>query len=371
MGDMQEIQLLLVQTQTVAAQLAFQMCASFGLALAWLVVALGLVRHSAAPAWRGLFALIARLGVALGLLWLVVLSIAWPPLLERTGNVLGPMVAGLAAISILTEVLAARLARSTHPRFKAVAHGLTALGMSLALGLALLLQAWLLDPTGVALVDGRYQIIEWSQMFDSRWFMQGLLAAVFGAVLLLAAWLQAPGARERLTVLALPDDWQRALSALGIAALLGLMWLVSRSVGAELNPVTQTTQTLYEALLSGSGHWPLRLLFVLWALTLAGLVSRLAASTRTSVAAARLLKLSLFAAPLMWLLVYWQLFGKANLSQLAGLPVKDLVSMQPLVALGFGLVLVVMVLGAAVWLLWRYINRLDELARANTAMEAT
>jgi cytochrome bd-type quinol oxidase subunit 1 len=153
--DMQEIQLLLVQSQTTLAQLAFELMALLGLGLVWLLVALG-PQSPWANAWRSLFSLVARLTIGLGLLWLPVMVSAWPPLLERTGNVLGPMIAGLVAVMLVTETLAYRLAQHPSHGLRSMAAWLTAIGFSLAFALVLLAQSWMREPMGAALIDGRY-----------------------------------------------------------------------------------------------------------------------------------------------------------------------------------------------------------------------
>lgn len=366
---MQEFQLLLVQIQTLVAQLAFQLAATLGLALAWLAVLLR--GQTAAAGWRGLFGLTARVALILGLLWLVVLAVAWPPLLERTGNVLGPIVAALVAIMLVTEALGQRLAQSRHAVWQPAAGLLSALGFSLAVVLALLALSWLHSPLGATLIDGRYQVTEFSAMLGSPWALQAVLATLFGALVLVAALPSGVPVSDSATILTLPEVWRRRVTGLGVAGLLGLLWLLARSVGAELNPVTRTTQTLYEALLSGSGHWALRATFVLWVLTLAGWAIGLGSTKASSGLGALVAKLPVYCAPLLWVLVCWQLFGESTLSELAGLPVVDLGSQQPPLALAFGLLLVVVVVALSVWLVWRFLCRLGQLAVGNHAVEAT
>lgn len=370
MGDMQETQLVLVQIQTLAAQLVFQVVASLGVALAWLAVALSYAGINASPAWRGLLSLIARVAVALGVLWLVVLAVAWPPLLERAGNVLGPMLAGLIAMMLVTEAVGQWLAQSPRAGVRTMAGVLTAVGFSLAVILVLLMLAWVREPMGATLIDGRYQVTEWAQILDSPWLAQGLLATVFFALLLLAALVQWTGASDRATILTLPGAWQRGLAALGVAGSLGLLWLLSRAVGAELNPVTRTTQTLYEALLTGSGNGVLRITFVFWALTLAGLTISLGMGRSDSRVGAMVLRLPVVTAPLLSALVCWQLFGKPNLAQMAGLPVADLASMLPPVVLGWGALLVLVVVVVSIWVVWRFLSRLAGLVVANQSQGA-
>lgn len=355
---MQEIQIFLVQAQTVAAQLAFQVASALGVALAWLALALG----RGAYAWRGLCALVARVAVALGILWLTVLAVAWPPLLERAGNVLGPFVAGLVAIMLVTEVLEQFLRASSRHGTRMVAGAFMAVGFTAALVLVLAALAWLREPMGVALIDGRYQITEWADIVASPWLSQSILATVFAALLLLAALAQWACGSARTTVLALPDAWLRVLVGLGVAGLLGMLWLLARAVGGQLNPATQSTQTLYEALLSGTAAWSLRVTFVLWLVTLAGFTVSLGSLATASQLGQRIKQLPAYTAPVLWLLVCWHLFGLDVQSTAAGFPLADLASMQPPAALAFGLVLVAGVIVSAIWLVRRFLVRLTELA---------
>lgn len=362
---MQEINILLVQTQTVMAQLAFQLAMALGLVLLILVVALR--GDSSAAAWRGLFALVARLALALGVIWLAVLAIAWPALLERAGNVLGPMVAGLSAIMLATEALQQFLVRRSRSGLRFVATVMTIIGFTATLVLALAAMAWLREPSGVVLIDGRYQVTEWAQMFNGAALFQSGFATVFVGVLLAAALTQWASNREPATILSVPERWRRMMAGIGVVGLLGLFWLLTRAVGAQLNPATQTTQTFYEALLAGSGGLVLRITFVLWIVTLAGVVLSLAQSKPTNRLGRLLVRMPVFGVPVLWALVGWQLFFETGFSRLAGLPVADLASNQPLAALCAGLLLVSLVVLLSFWLMWRFLDRLTELSVAHRA----
>ncbi len=374
-GDMQEIQLLLAQSQTTLAQLAFELMALLGMGLVWWLVALG-PQSPCATAWRSLFGLVARLTIGLGLLWLTVMASAWPPLLERTGNVLGPMIAGLVAVMLVTETLAYRLASRPDHGVRSVADWLTAIGFSLAYALVLLAQSWMREPVGTALIDGRYQVIEWSAIVQAQAFSRALLATAFSAALLLGVlvqWsVQTPNhgvtgsstaqsttaqSTIALSTMALSTAGQRAMTGLGVAGLLGWLWLLSQAVGGQLNPATQSTQTLYEALLYGAANWPLRVTFVLWLVTLAGLVVGLGSAGDTGKIAAWITRVPVISAPLLWLGAWWQLFILPQQSLTAGLPLADLVSMQPAWALAAGLALVGLVVVLSFGLFVRFLVR--------------
>jgi hypothetical protein len=219
---------------------------------------------------------------------------------------------------------------------------------------------------GAALIDGRYQVIEWSAIVQAQAFSRALLATAFSAALLLAVlaqWsVQTPnhgvtGSTITLSSTALSTTGQRAMTGIGVAGLLGLLWLLSQAVGGQLNPTTQGTQTLYDALLYGAANWPLRLTFVLWLVTLAGLVVGLGSAGDTRKIAAWITRLPAISAPLLWFGVWWQLFISPQPSLTAGLPLADLVSMLPAWALAAGLALVALVVVLSFGLFVRFLVR--------------
>jgi hypothetical protein len=349
---MQEIQLILAQAQTVLVQLAFQAAAVLGLGVAWLCVAMG-VRSAHFKAWHKLFEALAHVALALGLLWLVVLATAWPPLLERVGNVLGPLLVASVAVVVLV-ILAVSLVRALVSRATTSAVGWlqsaatvsSAIGYTLALALVVLAQSWMREPAGAALIDGRFLLIDWHEILDHRAFAQALLATLLGALIVLAGVLPAvlpkTSRPDRGARLGLAAPWCRAVTLLGLVCSVGLLWLVSSVVGAH------SLGAFYDAVLQAPNDsisaWLMRLLLVAWIVTAAGWMVGLAGGDGLSGSSALVSSVGrapLVSAPLMWCLAWWNL--QVQTSLVSGLPVTDLVSTEAPVVLALGLVLVLLV----------------------------
>lgn len=353
---MQEIQLILAQAQTVLVQLAFQISAVLGLGLAWLLVAIGVDSVHSSP-WRELFKRVARTTLVLGLVWLVVLATAWPPLLERVGNVLGPVLGVAVAVVLLVESIVARAMRAASRWLQSVATFLTAAGYSLALAAVVVAESWMREPVGAALIDGRFLVIDWQELLANEVFVKAILATLLGALTLLAGLMQWVNQPKPSMSLTLPGVWRRAVTALGLASSVGLLWLVSSTVGAN------TLGAFYDSVLQASNDpmgaisaWLLRVLLVLWIVTAAGLVVSLAQSTGTSDLARVISRIPLVSAPLLWCLTWWQLNIQAQASLVSGLPVADLVSGEPTLVLAAGLVLIGAVVVAGYVMLWRAVR---------------
>lgn len=348
---MQEIQLILAQAQTVLAQLAFQALAVLGLALAWLLVAIG-GRDRHFDAWRQFFGDVAATAVAFGLLWLVVLATAWPALLERVGNVLGPLLAALAALWLVVQACLAR-ALASPVRWRQVAGTwLTALGYSAALLLVVTAESWMREPVGAALIDGRFLVIDWQQLFYNEPLVRVVLATVLGALTVFAGLLPLQQLGQSPHALALPDGWRRALAVLGLVAGFLLVWLVSRLVGA--NSLGAFYDTVLQAPNDSLSGWLMRALLVLWIVTAAGLMVGL--GRRKSPLTRTIGLIPVVTAPLLWCLAWWHLNVHAQGTLVSGLPAIDLVSGEPSSVLTLGLVLVLAVVLAGLWLLimrWR------------------
>ena len=355
---MQEIQLILVQAQTLLVQLAFQVVAVLGLGLAWLMVAIG-TESPHVKVWRELFGRVGRTTLVLGLVWLVVLATAWPPLLERVGNVLGPVLGAAVAVVLVVESLVGRAMRASKAWLRSAATVATAVGYTVALALVVVAESWMREPVGAALIDGRFLVIDWQELLANEAFAQALLATLLGALMLLAALLQLANQPKNGLSLTLPGAWRRALTALGLAASVGLLWLVSSAVG------THGSGAFYDSVLQAPGGvqaggamgsvaaWLMRLLLVLWIVTVAALVVSLAGTAGSSSLARTMSRLPLVSAPLMWCLAWWHLNAQAQASLVSGLSVADLVSGEPTVVLATGLALVGAVVVASFVVLWR------------------
>ena len=334
-SNMQETQLLLVQLQTIVAQIAFQVVAVLGLGLAWLTVVLGAGQIANA---QSAFTRVASIARSLGLLWLIVLASAWPVLLERTGNVLGPLLLTTVVVLLITEAVIYRAAQTLPTPLRRLAGVAVALAYSLALALVVLAESWMNMPTGAALVDGRFQVVQWTDLIETAGFVEVYAATLLAALVLAAAWVQY-GAAVTGEGCELGSARVRVpLTALAMAALVALLWLVAQTM-----PVSAT---FYSVLMGESGDSAasllVRLTLVLWLLTMAGLLVSLTdrqfqLSNRTL---GGLMKMPIVTAPLFWVLAWWQINGAAKHATVAGLPVADLVSTQPVWVLAIGCLLV-------------------------------
>lgn len=367
---MQEIQLLLVQLQTLAAEMAFQIVAVLGLGLVWLAVAFDATRLTERDlAGMVVCRRVASIARALGLLWLIVLVTAWPPLLERTGNVLGPMLLMLVLVLLITEGVVWRAAQSKKAVFRQVAAVAVALAYTATLALVVLAQSWMNTPTGAEFVDGRLQVVQWAALVSNGGFARAALATLLAAVVLAAAWVQfgAPvvgnssgsalnNSSNSGSSPSLPNNWRVVLNALAMAAAVGLLWLATQAM--------PDTAPFYVTLMQGASDsvqaiW-VRLTFVSWLLTMAALVIGLTRPQPTQRSRLLLHKLPVITAPLFWGLVYWQISGRWSQSTVAGLPVADLVSTQPVWVLAFGCLLVIAVLLAGMRMLFGLMRTPDQ-----------
>lgn len=338
---MQETQLLLVQWQTMTAELAFQIVAVFGLGLAWLSVVPG---TGGATHQRMVFTAVAAVARVLGLLWLIVLAIAWPPLLERTGNVLGPMLLVLVLALLITEGVTYRLAQHPNPATSQVAGFFMVLSYTAVLLLVVLAETWFNDPAGATMVDGRFQVVQWGDVVRATGFLSSALATALAAVVFAAVWVQTGcrGAGQASSA-GWPSGLRAVLTALAMACLVGLLWLVSRSAPPDAR---------FEVLLMQGGFDTVdavvvRATFALWLLLMAGLLVGMVERTSASRWLLILRRTCVVAAPLFWGVAWWQINGRWQQTTVAGLPVADLVSTQPVWVLALGCLLVMVVVAVA------------------------
>ena len=335
MPNMQETQLLLVQWQTIAAQMAFQVVAVLGLGLAWLTVVLGAGQIASA---QSAFTRVASIARSLGLLWLIVLAAAWPALLERTGNVLGPMLLAIVVVLLITEAVIYRAAQVRALSFRRLAGVAVALAYSLALALVVLAESWMNTPAGAALVDGRFQVVRWLDLIQTTGFVQAYAATLLAALVLVVSWVQYGAPITGVGSETVSSRVRTPLTALAMAALVALLWLLTQSL--------PQSASFYGVLMGQAGDSAasllVRLTLVLWLLTMAGLLVSLTdrqfqLSNRTL---GGLMKMPIVTAPLFWVLAWWQINGAAKHATVAGLPVADLVSTQPVWVLAIGCLLV-------------------------------
>jgi cytochrome d ubiquinol oxidase subunit I len=230
--------LFLVQAQFSFVMTVFQVMAVLGLGLAWFLAAWRLAPGPMTPdlagrafsAWLRVFALVTYAAFGLALLALVLVGVAWPPLLERLGNVIGPILAAVAVLAFVVKSTFFGVMLYSRHRVSAGLYSLavfgTAVGYSLVMMGLVSLQSWLHDSSGATLIDGRFQVYDWGAViFNPQWAYQSALTAGAAAVvapgLVLAVTM---GQRWFGNVYQVPARVLRNTSLVGIFGCLAVMW---------------------------------------------------------------------------------------------------------------------------------------------------
>jgi cytochrome d ubiquinol oxidase subunit I len=137
--------------------------------------------------WVRIFALSFFLALATAVPVLVELGTLWPALIERTGNVAGPLLAFGLTTFFVTKSLFMGVVLFGQRRVSARAHFfavlMVALGMTFTLFWAVVLHTWAQAPVGAALIDGRYQVYDWGEVIWTPFVMWRSLGFVAGAFL--------------------------------------------------------------------------------------------------------------------------------------------------------------------------------------------
>jgi len=138
--------------------------------------------------WVRTFALSFFLALATALPVLVEFGTLWPALIERTGNVAGPLLAFGLATFFVTKSLFMGVVLFGQRRVSARAHCfavlMVAMGMTLTLFWSVVLHTWAQAPVGAGLIDGRYQVYEWNEVILTPFVLWRSLNFVAGAFLL-------------------------------------------------------------------------------------------------------------------------------------------------------------------------------------------
>lgn len=145
--------------------------------------------------WVRVFALASALGFAAGVSLLIQLGGLWPGLIDRIGDVAGPMLAAVVALTFFFKTCFLGLmlfsARRMAGMLHAIVVGLVAIGSSLATFFVVALVAWTHTPSGAILFNGQYVVTDpWRVLFSPAlpWYV-GLfvgMAALMVAFLMLA-----------------------------------------------------------------------------------------------------------------------------------------------------------------------------------------
>lgn len=160
------------------------------LGLAWVLLyfklrSLGLQRAAWTQAyrfWVRVFALAFILSFAASMPVLIQLGSLWPTLMEKIGDVAGPLLAAgiLSAFIFKSCFLGAMLFGQRHmsERMHALIVFMVAFGVTLSTFWLLVLLSWMHTPVGAVLVDGSYRVEDWLAILASPalpWYA-GLLA---------------------------------------------------------------------------------------------------------------------------------------------------------------------------------------------------
>lgn len=361
---MQVTQLLLAQIQTFGAQLMFQVLAVLGLGVAWLSAlapwwSASAQQELALLFWRRLSVALARTAGVLGVLWLSLLALAWPALPARVGGVLGPVLAGIFVLSFWGHAL---IRWAFQIRQSALSHWiwlLLTVIYTLLMLLVIVAQSWMRSPAGVELIDGRFQITNWSEVFLNPDFVTNLLVTLVCAAIVAAAFFLAINAwliknRSPYAFAVVQQKWVAGIGLVASVALLILMDTIARLWGANdpAMPSLLNAQVKSQWAVLGA-----RILFVAFAICLAGFVASLASQQEPGKSRwSWLMSVSLVSALVLWILV-WCLMDRSKGAELvAGLPIVDLVSRQPKSILWLGLSLVLLTGLATMGFLWRRFN---------------
>jgi len=137
--------------------------------------------------WVRIFALSFFLALATALPVLVELGTLWPELIERTGNVAGPLLAFGLTTFFVTKSLFMGVVLFGQRRVSAKAHFfavlMVGLGLTLTLFWAVVLHTWAQAPVGAGLIDGRYQVYEWKEIILTPFVLWRSVSFVAGAFL--------------------------------------------------------------------------------------------------------------------------------------------------------------------------------------------
>ncbi|MDS1140708.1 cytochrome ubiquinol oxidase subunit I [Pusillimonas sp. SM2304] len=247
-----------------------QFFSSLGFMLLFLVIELGLAwillyfklrslgpDHAAWIAayrfWVRVFALAFILSFAASLPVLIQFGSLWPSLMDKIGNVAGPLLAAgiLSAFVFKSCFLGAMLfgQRYLSDKIHALVVLMVAVGVTVSSFWLLVLLSWMHAPTGAQFVDGQYQVVDWlAVLFNPAlpWYA-GLfiLAAALTTAFLMMGMIAAQSLRRPA------DDSGRLVfkSALWVAAvsivLQGLMVAGMGNMTAQYQPAKAAATAAY------------------------------------------------------------------------------------------------------------------------------
>jgi len=199
---MDTVPLLLARIQFTTSLGFLALFMALALALAWLLLFFKLRAHrTGLPGWTAayrfwvrFFALSFVLTLAAGLPVLIQLGSLWPGLMDKIGNVAGPLIGfGVLSVFILKSCFLGVMLfgqRRVSDGVHTLAVLMVAVGQAVTLFWVLALQSWVQTPAGATLIDARYQVYDWNAVIFNPslgWnlALMGLWSALAAAFLML------------------------------------------------------------------------------------------------------------------------------------------------------------------------------------------
>jgi cytochrome d ubiquinol oxidase subunit I len=255
--------LLLARIQFLASFSFMALFMAAALALSWMLLFFKIcARLTGHPGWTAayrfwvrVFALCFVLALAGCLPVLVQLGSLWGGLMDKIGNVAGPLV-GYAVLSVFVLkscFLGVMLfgQRRVPDTVHTLAVFMVAVGHLVAMGWVVAMHSWMQTPDGAAVVDGRYQVYDWVEAIFNPSFGWSMFLTVLGAVLAVAFIVMGMTALQ--TLRRPPDDGERrAFKTALVAAVLASLLQALAAVG--IGDVMSRYQPAKAAVLSGYWH---------------------------------------------------------------------------------------------------------------------
>ena len=175
--------------------------AATAMALGWLVFAFRTMawRHPVGVwmdiyrFWVRIFALTFFMALASVIPLLLELGVLWPSLMERIGNVAGPLIAfGLTTLFVIKSVFLGVMffgQRRVSPRVHVLSVAMVAIGMSATVFWGVVLISWTHTPAGTELIDGRYLVTDWYALIFHPGLFWSIAQFVGGSFLIGSALL--------------------------------------------------------------------------------------------------------------------------------------------------------------------------------------
>jgi cytochrome bd ubiquinol oxidase subunit I len=255
--------LLLAEIQFLASFSFLALFMALALALSWMLLFFKLRARLTGEAgwtaayrfWVRIFALCFVLALAACLPVLAQLGSLWGGLMDKIGNVAGPLL-GYAVLSVFVlKSCFLGVMLFGQRRVSDTVHTLSvlmvALGLLLAAAWMAAVHSWMQTPDGVAMVDGRYQVYDWFQVIFNPSFGWSLLLTVLSA--LLAASFLIMGVTALQALRRPPGEGERCAfkTALIVAVLASLLQALAAS---GMGDVVSRYQPVKAATLAGYWH---------------------------------------------------------------------------------------------------------------------